>query len=169
MKYPIFMKKLNLGIARFAGAIIFIVSALAVYEAVARYFFGKPTNWTLNISAYVFIWAIFLGSAYAFQEHGHVAVDLIRDLIDKRTKPSRTVRRVLSIIGYCISFVVITVFMQGGWRLAVRSIELNQMAPLTFRFPLIWVYPSIVAGSVLMLLTLVFIILDLFSKSEEYL
>lgn len=169
MKYPTFMRRLNRGIARFSGAIIFVISALAVYESIARQFFNSPTSWTLNISCYVFIWAIFLGSAYAFQEHGHVAVDLLRDFIDRKTRPSRTMRRVLAISGYCISFIVIAVFLYGGWRLCMRGLALNQMAPVTFHLPLIWVYPSIVVGSILMLLTLFFMILDLFSGGEEYL
>lgn len=169
MKYPGFMKTINKYVARFSGAIIFGISALAVFEAISRQFFSRPTNWTLNISCYVFIWAIFLGSAYAFQEHGHVAVDLLRDFIDKKTAPSRMVRRVLAVIGYCISFVVIAVFLYGGWKLCIKGIELNQLAPTTFYLPLIWVYPAVVVGSALMLLTLFFMILDLFSGSEEYL
>jgi len=169
MKYPLLMRKINRMVARVSGAIIFLIAVFAVYEAITRYFFARPTSWTLNISSYIFIWAIFLGSAYAFQEHGHVAVDLLRDFVDKRTSPSHTARRVMSIGGYSISFIVVSVFLYGGWRLCIQGIALNELAPAVFYFPLIWVYPSIVIGSALMILTLVFIILDLFAGNEEYL
>ena len=159
MRYPLFIRKLNKGISRVSGAIILLISALAVYEAIARHFFTSPTSWTLNFSCFIFLWAIFMGSAYAFQEHGHVAVDLLRDLIDKKN-PSRKIRRVVSVIGYCVSCVVVIVFFYGGWRLCVKAIELDQLAPVMFYFPLIWVYPAIVVGSALMLLTLAFIIMD---------
>lgn len=169
MKYPKFMREINKWAARVSGSIVFGISALAVMEALLRQFFASPTKWSLNISCFVFIWALFLGSAYAFQEHGHVAVDLLRDLIDKKTAPSRMVRRVLAIIGYCISAVVIVVFMYGGWKLCEKAISMNALAPVTFYYPMIWIYPAIVVGCVLMLATLFFMILDLFSGSEEHL
>jgi len=59
--------------------------------------------------------------------------------------------------------------MYGGWRLCIKAIELDMLAPVTFRLPLIFVYPAIVIGAALMLLTLFFIILDLFSGGEKYL
>ena len=169
MQYPKFMKTLNKWLARFSGGVILGISILAVFEAISRQLFGMPTNWTLNMSCYIFLWAIFLGSSYAFQEHGHVAVDLLRDFIDKKTSPSRMPRRVISIIGYVLAFIVISIFLYGGWKLCVKGIELNQLAPVTFHLPLIWIYPAIVVGCILMLLTLFFIILDLFSSSETYL
>jgi len=156
-------------IARVAGGILFGIAALAVYEAIARYFFASPTSWTLNMSTYVFIWAIYLGSAYAFQEHGHVAVDLIRDFVDKRTKPSRTARRVMAIAGYCVSFFVVSLFLYSGWLLCVKGITYNQLAPAVFYYPLILVYPAIVLGSALMIVTLFFMLLDLFKGGEEFL
>lgn len=169
MKYPKFMRRINGGAAFFSGTIVFLISVLAVFEAISRQFFNSPTKWTLNLSCYVFIWAIFLGSSYAFQEHGHVAVDLLRDFIDKKTAPSRTVRRVLAIIGYCISAVVIAVFLYGGVKLCEKSLAFGQMAPTTFPLPLFPFHLAIVVGCALMLLTLFFMILDLFSGSEEHL
>ena len=168
MQYPALMRKINKTVARCSGAVFFIVSALAVFEAIARHFFSSPTSWTINISCFAFLWAIFLGSAYAFQEHGHVSVDMLRDLIEKRTKSGPSARRAMSVAGYCISFVIVMVFFYGGWQLCVKAITLDQLAPTIFYFRLIWVYPAIVAGSALMLVTLVFIILDLFSGGKEY-
>jgi len=94
---------------------------------------------------------------------------LVRDYLDKFSGPKRIVRRILAIIGYLVSFIFIAVLLFGGWRLSVRAFQLNQMAPTTFDLPLIYVYPSIVIGSVLMLLTLIFIILDIFAGGEEFL
>ena len=83
MKYPAFFRKLNGGLAFFCGCLIFLTGIFSVIEAIMRGLFSSPTIWTLNVSCYLLIWAIFLGSPYAFQTHGHVAVDLLRDAIDK--------------------------------------------------------------------------------------
>jgi TRAP-type C4-dicarboxylate transport system permease small subunit len=50
----------------------------------------------------------------------------------------------------------------------MRAIQLNQMAPYNFKFPLIISYSAIVVGAVLQLLTILFIILDLFKGNDKY-
>jgi TRAP-type C4-dicarboxylate transport system permease small subunit len=129
------MERINAAGALLCGFIVFVFAILAVMESILRKF-GHPTVWTLNLTQSIFIWAAFLGSAYAFQEHGHVAVDLLRDVVDKRTKsPKRTPRRVMSVIGYICAFVVVAVILYGGWLQTVSAIELKQMEPYVFPFP----------------------------------
>jgi TRAP-type C4-dicarboxylate transport system permease small subunit len=169
MKYPKFMDRINMSTAIICGVIVFVFAALAVMESVLRKF-GSPTVWTLNLTQSIFIWAAFLGSSYAFQEFGHVSVDLLRDVVDKHTKkPGRTPRRVMSIIGYICAAVVVLAFLYGGWLQTVSSIELNQMEPYVFRFPHVVSTLPVVIGSVQMLATLVFIILDLLNGGDKYL
>jgi len=170
MRYPALMAKFNRIFAYVAGGIVLGASALAVMESILRKGFLSPTTWSLNLTSGIFIWAAFLGSAWAFQELGHVSVDLVRDFVESRTKSARRMpRRVMSIVGYAISFVVVSALLYGGWKLCQRHIELGQLAPYNFKFPLIISYSAIVAGSVLMLLTLVFIILDLVKGGDKYL
>ena len=78
-------------------------------------------------------------------------------------------RRVLSAIGYLITFGVVSVLLYGGLHLSESAIRLNRMAPYNFKFPLLISYSAIVVGSVLMLVTLVFIMIDLLSGSDKYL
>jgi TRAP-type C4-dicarboxylate transport system permease small subunit len=156
--------------AYICGGIVLGASILAVTESILRKMFSAPTTWTLNLTSGIFIWAAFLGSSWAFQELGHVSIDLIRDYVDKRTKSEKRMpRRIMSLIGYLISFIVVLVFLYGGWLLCQRAVNLNQFAPYNFKFPLIISYSAIVVGSVVMLFTLVFIILDLFAGGDKYL
>jgi TRAP-type C4-dicarboxylate transport system permease small subunit len=169
LRYPKFMEKINMGGAIICGVIVFVFALLAVVESILRKF-GHPTVWTLNLTQSIFIWAAFLGSAWAFQEHGHVSVDLLRDVVDKRTKrKDRLPRRVMSIIGYICAFVVVLALLYGGWLQTASAISLNQMEPYVFKFPHVVSTLPVVIGSVQMLLTLVFIISDLFAGGEKYL
>ncbi len=170
MRYPKFMDKINTVGAILCGVIVFIFSILAVMESILRQFFGSPTVWTLNVTSAVFIWAAFLGSSYAFQEHGHVAVDLVRDLVDKHTKSEkRTPRRVMSVIGYICAFIVVLCILWGGWVATVSAVKINQMWPFVFKFPYVISTLPVVIGSVQMLVTLIFMILDIIAGGDKYL
>ena len=169
MRYPKFMEWVNKIGASICGFIVLGTAALAVFESLVRQFFNAPTTWTLNLSTGIFIWAAFLGSPWAFQELGHVSIDMVRNIIDKKTTgEKRWLRRIISIVGYLTSFTVISVFLYGGVIVSRRSIQLSQLAPYHFRFPMIISYSAIVVGSALMLITLVFIILDLFAGGDKY-
>ena len=170
MRYPKFMVTINKIGAYICGGLVVATSVLAVMESILRKVFAAPTTWTLNLSTGIFIWAAFLGSAWAFQELGHVTVDLFRTVVDKYDKSGKhTARRVMAIFGYVVSFIVMAVFVYGGWKLCVKAITYGQLAPYAFKFPLIISYAAIPVGSIMMMLTLVFIILDIFSGGEKYL
>ena len=170
MKYPKFMTWINKVCAYICGGIVMGASLLAVMESILRKVFRQPTPWSLNLTMGIFIWAAFLGSAWAFQELGHVSVDMVRDIVDRRSKhPERMPRRVMAIIGYIPPLAVCLAFFYGGWKLCARSIQLNSYAAYNFKFPLIISYSAIVTGAVLMFATVVFIILDLFAGGDKYL
>ena len=170
MKYPKFMTWINRITAYMCGGIVLGASVLAVMESVLRKVFRAPTPWSLNLTMGIFIWAAFLGSSWAFQELGHVSVDMVREIVDKHSKsPKRMPRRVISIIGYIPPLAVCVAFFYGGWKLCARSIQFNSYAAYNFRFPLIISYSAIVVGAVLMFFTILFIILDLFAGGDKYL
>lgn len=152
-----------------AGFTVLAASFLAVTESLLRKVFLSPTTWSLNLTQGIFIWAAFLGSSWAFQEVGHVSIDMVRDYIDRHTKgEKRWPRRIIAILGYLVCAFVLSVLLFAGWKLCMRAIQLNQMAPYNFKFPLIISYSAIVVGAVLQLLTILFIILDLFKGNDKY-
>lgn len=170
MNYPKFLTKINRICANIAGTIIFGASVLAVIESILRKVFLAPTTWTLNLSQGIFIWASFLGSSYAFQELGHVSIDMVREIIDRRTKSEKRMpRRIIAIFGYLVSALVVGVITYGGIKLCIRAINLRQLAPYNFEFPLIISYAAIVVGGILMLVTIIAIIRDLIHGNDKYL
>lgn len=168
MKYPVFWKKLNCGLAFIAGCLVFAVGILAVMEAILRGFFASPTKWTLNLSCYMLIWIVFLSSPYAFQTHGHVLVDLFRDLMDKAA-PNRVPRRIAAIIGYLVSLTFVSALLYAGLKLVKKALKYGTLTTTTIPIPLVWLQIAIVVGCVLMIITLLFIVLDLLSGSDEFL
>ena len=70
---------------RAAAAIsAFLIAAVlgAVLLGVARrYLFGAPLSWTDELSAVLFVWAVFWTAAFAVPLSEHVAFDLVIDLL----------------------------------------------------------------------------------------
>ncbi|MDR1245619.1 MAG: TRAP transporter small permease subunit [Clostridiales Family XIII bacterium] len=167
MKYPKFMTLINQVLGCVSGSLIVAIGFLAVFEALARGAFSSPTSWTLDISSYFLIWAVFLGSAYAYQEKGHVAVDILRDLVGKRLgKPPR---RAMAFAGYIIVLLVIIVLFRAGVIITLNAARLDQLTIANFQIPIAALYIAIVIGSVNMATTVVFIMLDIASGGEKYL
>ena len=170
MRYPTFMTKINTVCGYISGGIILAASFLAVMESILRKVFLKPTTWSLNLTQGVFIWAAFLGASWALQEVGHVSIDMVRDVIDRHTKGAKRMpRRIIAIGSYLASGFVLSVMLRAGWNLSLRAIQYNEYAAYNFKFPKIVSYSAIVVGSALMLLTIVFILLDLIKGNDKYL
>lgn len=170
MKYPKLWGKINKAIAAVAGVLALVIAFLSVYEAVARYVFNSPTSWSLNVCCYLLVWSIFLGSSYAFQEGSHVGVDMVKDWVDKKTKGAKRIpRRIMSIAGYVITFIFLVVILYGAVGLTQKAMMYNQMTQATHPIPISVLYAGMMLGTVLMLITLIFIILDLLSGEDQYL
>lgn len=166
MKYPGFWRKTINAIAFVAANMVLLISLLSVLEAVLRYIFKSPTHWSLDVSRYALIWAMFLGSSYAFQEHGHVSVDMLLNIVDKTG--TRVPRKIMSVIGYLMSFLFISSILYGGVLMIQKSVKYNRMTSAAMPIPQMYLELAIIVGCALMLITLIFIILDIFSNSETY-
>ncbi len=57
-----------------AGAGLFLMTVLTVYETVARYAFRAPVEWAVEIPSYASIWATALALAFTQKVRGHIAV-----------------------------------------------------------------------------------------------
>lgn len=167
MKYPAFLRKLNSVLAFCSGCLILLTGLFAVFEAIMRGVFNSPTKWTLNLSCYLLIYIVFLSSPYAFQSHGHVLVDLFRDIMDK-VAPSRVPRRASAIFGYTVSLAFVGSLLYAGIKLVQKAVKYATLTTTTIPIPLAWLQIAIVIGCVLMIITLIFIILDLISGSDEF-
>ena len=166
MKYPAFWRKLINGIAFVSANLVLAIALLSVFETVRRYILQNPTHWTLDVSRYALIWSMFLGSSYAFQEHGHVCVDMLKNVLDKTG--SKIPRKVMSVIGYLMAFLFIASILYGGYVMIQRSVKYNRITSAAMPIPQMYLELAVIVGCALMMITLIFIILDIFANSETY-
>ena len=168
MKFPKLWRKVNRAIATVCGALSLLIALFSAFEAVMRRVFNSPTSWTLDVSCYILIWIFFVGSSFAFQEGSHVGVDMVRDFIDKRTG-SKVPRRVLAVLGYVITEIFLGVLLKGSVDACKMDLLYNMETASSHPFPMIWLHLAMVIGLVMMMITVVFMALDVFSGSEDFL
>jgi TRAP-type C4-dicarboxylate transport system permease small subunit len=109
-----------------------------------------------------------MASAYAFQEGGHVAVDMLRNAADRFDKTGKQIpRRAMAVLGYLMALFFICVMFYGAWELFQKSIVLNRLSTLSPQIPMWILYLPMMIGSVFMAITLVFMILDCLSQDSD--
>lgn len=97
------------------AAIVIIMGA----QVVARYVFGHPFVWAEEISTYLFIWIVFLGSGLAFQRRAHIALDYF-----VRRLPFGVFRR----LHFILSLVVLAFLVLLGYQ-GLNFIDANRGVP----------------------------------------
>ena len=161
------VRRINHIAAVVSGILIFIISLLCFLETIARNLFSQPTSWTLDISTYLLIWAFFLGSAAAFQEKTHVSVDFFRDMIAGLL--GRLWGRILAVAGYLFSLVYISILFVATIYLIKDALDLQKLTLAVIQIPVVYLYLAMLLGSIMMIVVVIFIILDLLHKRDQYL
>ena len=68
------------------GATLTVCVVLVNLNVVFRYFLNSPIKWTDEVVTSLFIWTVFMGSAYAHRRHAHLGVDIVMNLIHGPTR-----------------------------------------------------------------------------------
>ena len=164
MRYPKLWRKIVNALALISGLLALLTGFLSVFEAVSRYFFHHPTSWSLTITQYILLYLVFFASPYAFQECGHVAIDIARSAADK-IEPTGRLRKCMAVFGYIAAMVFIAFLFKAVWAALMTALQHNKM---TLSIPIVpmWVlYVPMLIGLALMAITIIFMILDILSRN----
>ena len=85
-KKSLFMRILTNLDAVICGATLTVCVVLVNLNVIFRYFLNSPIKWTDEVVTSLFIWTVFMGSAYAHRRHAHLGVDIVVNLIHGRTR-----------------------------------------------------------------------------------
>lgn len=55
-------------------------------NVIMRYFFNSPIRWAEEVVTSLFVWTVFIGSAYAYRKHSHLGVDILVNLMPPKMK-----------------------------------------------------------------------------------
>ena len=65
-------------------------------NVIMRYFFNSPIRWAEEVVTSLFVWTVFIGSAYAYRKHSHLGVDILVNLMPPKVKA--IVKAVMSVV-----------------------------------------------------------------------
>ena len=65
-------------------------------NVIMRYFFNSPIRWAEEVVTSLFVWSVFIGSAYAYRKHSHLGVDILVNLMPPKMKA--VVKSVMSVV-----------------------------------------------------------------------
>lgn len=78
------------------GTTLTICVILVNLNVIFRYFLNSPIKWTDEVVSSLFIWTVFMGSAYAHRKHAHLGVDIVVNLIHGNAR--KTIELVMDIL-----------------------------------------------------------------------
>ena len=68
------------------GTTLTLCVILVNLNVVFRYFLNSPLKWADEVVTSLFVWTVFMGSAYAHRKHAHLGVDIVVNLIHGKSK-----------------------------------------------------------------------------------
>lgn len=76
---------------KFIDSMIFGISAvgltaLTVVAVFFRFFLNRPIAWTEEVQLILVVWSVFFGASGAIREKGHVAVDIVFDMLPHKAQ-----------------------------------------------------------------------------------
>jgi TRAP-type C4-dicarboxylate transport system permease small subunit len=87
------MKKFNVifdhlidSLAFIAGSFIFVMMGIECYEVVSRYFFQRPTIWSVEFCEYMLFLLAFLGTTWVLKKGAHINVTILLERLRPRTR-----------------------------------------------------------------------------------
>jgi TRAP-type C4-dicarboxylate transport system permease small subunit len=141
------LKRLNRICVSLASLLVLFISFSVFVDVILRYFFNRPSTWVTEISGYLFMYIIFLGTSFALQEGFHIRVDFV--LYQFKDPAKRIINLITSIfsMGFCI------VLLWGSSLMTWSAFKRHWVSPTLLCVPYVYIYIGMVFGSLMLFLT----------------
>ena len=127
---------------------IFAMMMLVMVEVVARYIFNSPFGIADEISAFMLIAIIFVGTAYTWKEKGHIRIDVLVSRL-----PSR-VRVWLRLATLILATAFVPVLIKAYYDLVLRSRRFDWRSEHWLRLQLEWPQLIMFIGAILLFIVM---------------
>jgi TRAP-type C4-dicarboxylate transport system permease small subunit len=156
------IKKFNTICTTLSGLILLFVTFSIFVDVFLRYFFNRPSIWVTEVSTYLFLYIVFLGTAYALQEGFHIRATFVVDIL------SGTRKRIVNLMSSIISMIFTLVLLWQTSIMTWAAFKEDWRSITMLTTPLAYVYVGMVLGSFLLFLTFLFkTIMEFHPKKHE--
>ena len=116
MKHKITLKSIVTNLDAFiTGVTLSICVVLVNANVIMRYFANHLLQWCEEIVTSLFVWTVFIGSAYAHRKHAHLGVDIVVNMI--HGKAQRIVQVVMQFVELIILIMLTVISSQYVYHL----------------------------------------------------
>ena len=122
---------------------------LVFSQVIMRSIFNLSLSWSEELSRYIFIWQIWLGTSIAIKEDKHINVELIYQIVK-----SKKAKKIISIVGMLIWLGFSVFLVQSGTELAISMFKRNAISS-GMRIPLYLIYVSLPISSLAVIFRLI--------------
>lgn len=115
------------------GVTLTICVIMVNVNVIFRYVLGNPIKWTDEVVTSLFVWTVFMGSAYAHRKHAHLGVDIVVNLIHGKAR--EIIEFVMSILQILVLVLLTYISAQYVYNLIYSRGVLKMTLTDTLRIP----------------------------------
>lgn len=122
------------------AAFMLVLTFSIIFQVVCRYVLKVSSPWCEELARYLFIAMTYIGSGRAFINNGHIGIDLMDTIVDKKSKDPEKFMKVFNRFSEIITLVFIVLFgvfyFQYLMKMAQRpqesaSMHINMLIPMS--------------------------------------
>lgn len=126
------------------GATLTACVIIANLNVIMRYFFNHPLQWNDEVVTGLFVWTVFIGSAYAYRKHAHLGVDIVTNML--KPKARAIVLDIVSVLELAVLIMLTVISIQYVHNLIyVRGVYKPYVSDI-LRFPRWWIGIAVPIG-----------------------
>jgi len=144
------LKKINRLAATLSGCILLFITFAIFVDVFLRYFFNRPSIWITEVSTYLFLYIIFLGTAYALQQGSHIKVTFIVGFLGPR------LTKIIDLLTAIFAMIFCLVLLWQTTVMTWTAFKEDWTSPTMLSAPYAYIYIIMVIGSLLLFLTFFF-------------
>lgn len=129
------------------GSLIVTVAIIFI-QVIFRYILNNSLSWSDELTRYIFIWQIWLGTSLGMRENRHLKVELFYNMFGSKGQKVLNIFSNLVLLLFCIFLTV------NGGKLMLTLQERNALST-ALKFPLYLVYASLPFSCLMMVLRLI--------------
>lgn len=119
------------------GVTLSICVVLVNANVIMRYFLNSPIHWAEEVVTSLFVWTVFIGSAYAYRKHSHLGVDIVINMLPEKVKG--IVKAIMSVVELLVLIMLTIISSQYVYHLIFsRSGKLKIALTDLLRVPKWW-------------------------------
>lgn len=115
------------------GSTLTLCVVLVNFNVIMRYIFNSPLQWSEEVVTSLFVWTVFIGSAYAYRKQAHLGVDILVNLMAPPIR--RRVNIIMSVIELLILIMLTYISAQYVYNLIYIRGEFKPVVTDILRIP----------------------------------